>query len=294
MNHSDMEKKKWLADDQPDPTQPESDPLPRRRILLASIAASLACAGLLWFFLIRSPAPQVTPPSQPMQQGLADPPTSPTGEPVMVSPAPPPPALEPDPSPLGDSDQAVRSRAVHLSPHPRLTTWLSETDLIRRFVAGTHAIALGESPARLFEPLAPARPFKAIKLDEHLTLDPRNHRRYNDLVELLLSLDAELCTELYLRFEPQIETAYGELGVSGSGTFMTVLQKAVDQLNQTPLPPDRPELVEKTLSWAYADPAFEGLNAAQKHFMRLGAAHLSRLKGKMSLLLDTLRKKKGG
>lgn len=293
MSQTEWEKKKW--EEEASTTGIEAQPAPvtdHRKTIILTVSAVLISAALIWFFLIRHPRPPAAVLTDTATQQVEENLSLPDETSAVEKPAGELQTIEPATVPLADSDLPVREQAIRLSSHQKLAAIIAEGDLIRRFVAGTQAIAMGESPAKLFEPLAPKGPYLTLTLDGRLTVDPRSHKRYDALIGLLLSLDPEQSAELYIRFEPQIEAASRELGNPEAGPFIGILQKAVNQLQQTPLPPDRPELVEKTLSYAYADPALEQLNAAQKHFLRLGSNHLRQLKGKMTLMLETLMKHK--
>lgn len=293
MKQTEMQPKQWQDTEETTATgTPMPTPSSRNTRKAAFIAAVLVAvsAFLLWHFLLRSRGQtvQAPPPVTELGEDIAVAPTdtektqAPTTATVIV----------PCSAPLAESDEALRPRALAVSRHPRLNALLAEGDLIRRFVAAANTVALGESPVKLIESLSPKGSYRVVRQDDRLWTDPASYRRYDELLSLLLSLSPEACAELYLGFEKQIEEAYRDLGTAQSGSFIEVLKKAVAQLRATPIPPDRIPLLEKTVSFAYADPAFEQVNSAQKQFMRLGPAHLRQLQGKFSLLLDILLRKK--
>ena len=298
MENTDPEKKEWTIPDElseePSQESPPTKGSRSRQIYIATAAALLVLAALLWFFFQKKPAETPSPKAQLIQDSEVDetivsPVSANQAEPESIAPPP----LERVLCTLNESDDAVREKAAELSADKRLSSILKEADLIRRFVAITNAVALGESPARLMESQAPRTPFKVFVQDEGIFVDPVSYRRYSSLVNFLLSLNVDLCATLYVMFEGQIEEAYRELGQTDPQSFFNVLEKAVSQLRRTPTPPDRPKLLEKTLSYAYADTRLEELNAAQKHFMRLGPEQLHQLQGKFTLLLDTLKRNRG-
>lgn len=293
MKQTEMQPKQWQDTEETTATgTPMPTPSSRNTRKAAFIAAVLVAvsAFLLWHFLLRSRGQtvQAPPPVTELGEDIAVAPTdtektqAPTTATVIV----------PCSAPLAESDEALRPRALAVSRHPRLNALLAEGDLIRRFVAAANTVALGESPVKLIESLSPKGSYRVVRQDDRLWTDPASYRRYDELLSLLLSLSPEACAELYLGFETQIEETYRDLGTAQSGSFIEVLKKAVAQLRATPIPPDRIPLLEKTVSFAYADPAFEQVNSAQKQFMRLGPAHLRQLQGKFSLLLDILLRKK--
>ncbi len=291
MNNTDLEQKKWEIPDGPAPTPSPPDRSGRKRIGIVSAILVVAVAVTLWFFMLRPSTVPDTPPAAAEPIEVLEEIAAPlAGE--ATSEANTPARTTHHSIPLNESDETLRQKAAFLSRHSKTGTLLKEGDLIRRFVAVSNAVALGESPARLLESIAPGADFKVMSQDDRIFVDPVTYRRYDQLVNMLLSLDADQCAELYLSFEPQIEEAYKELGQSEPKSFLAVLQKAVAVLRQTPIPPDRSELSEKTISYAWGDPNLEALSAAQKHFMRLGPAHLRQLQGKFTHLLDTLLRNK--
>lgn len=287
MDKTNTEPKEWKqADEQFPEVSPQKSK--GRRMFLLSTVLLLVAVFLVWFFLMRDRS--VSAPVHPVEEQsevkeeISAPLTVSTSEPKDMGN----PAIVPLTVSLTDSDEPLRNQAAGISSQPRLSTLLKEQDIIRRFVAAANAIALGESPAKMLESLTPSGKFKVLRQNGTIRMDPSNYTRYDETMNLLLSLKPEACAELYLRFEPQIEEAYRELGQQKPDSFREILKNAVDQLQRTPIPPDRIELVEKTVSYAFADPSLEELNAAQKQFIRLGPAHLRQMQGKIRLLLDTL------
>ena len=297
MTNDALEPKKWdTAEEQEHPgvTEPElipdSKPFPLTRVVIAS-GGLLALAGLVYvlFFLPLKP-PAIAKPGAAAAVPGAQPGNPVTPPPVTVKDTRP--AIVALSVPLQESDEAVRQKAAAITANGRLGKLLTEHDFIRRFVAVCSAIALGESPAKMLESLAPKLGMGVLAREGRLYVDPASYRRYDPLVQLLLSLDADKCAELYLVFEPQIEEASRELGNEPS-SFIKVLQEAVNQLRRTPVPPESPELLEKTISFAYTDSKLENLNASQKHFLRLGPQRLRQLQEKTGRLLSTLLARKG-
>jgi hypothetical protein len=300
MTHDEIEPKRWEVAketgplDDPDPeVTPGGKLFPLGRII--ALAGGFLVLSILVYVLFLYQGNQTKqPPATEASGPLAEPNSQPGDRTATVTRSQP---LQPPVVPLSvslqESDPAVREKASAISGYDGLGGLLAESDFIRRFVTVCNAIALGESPAKMLESLAPKQIMTVLRQpDGRIFMDPAGYNRYTPLIQLLLSLDPDQCAELYLLFEPQIGKAYHELG-QGDEDFIQVLKEAVRQLHRTPLPPERPELLEKTISYAYADPQLEGLNDAQKHFLRLGPDHLRRLKAKIGILLDALLARKG-
>jgi len=293
MNNTDSEQKKWEipgeAAQELVPTKPQTNHKP----LIITVFLVVAAAISLWLFLFRTKADPPPPPDMPVADEIVEQIAAPLAHELTKQTESTAKAIVPLSIPLAESDEPLRQKAIGgLGQSKMLGALLKEEGLISRFVAICNAIALGESPAKLMPSLAPESKFKVRFQDERIFVDPASYSRYDSLVNLLLSLNTDYCVELYLSFEPQIEDAYRELGQDNATPFIEIVKKAVRQLQQTPIPPDQFELIEMTLSYACADQNLEELNAAQKHFLRFGPAHLRQLKGKITLLLDTLLAKK--
>lgn len=282
-----METKQWQEPEPPPADRPP--PEKKGRPWIPALLLLPVAAFLVWFFGYRSGNPPDDSPSAEDRVEIQEEIVSPQDSGKTAVEEKPGSAIVPLSVPLSQSDEALRARASSISGHARISSLLQEQDIIRRFVAAVNAVAIGESPARLLEPLAPRTAFEALRRGGSFELAPASYRRYDETVELLLSLDPQTCSDLYLSFEAQIEEAYRELGQPQPASFRDVLNSAARQILHTPPPPDRIELIEKTVSYAFADPKLEELNDAQKLFMRLGPFNLRQLQGKITLLLDALR-----
>ncbi|MEE8581456.1 MAG: DUF3014 domain-containing protein [Myxococcota bacterium] len=211
-----------------------------------------------------SPAPQLKLTPEPETRAAA------------VQPADPP-------SSLDASDALVREAVGRLSSHDALLAWLISDDLIRRFTAAVDNIAEGKSPKPHLPFLSPERPFQTIRRDETITIDPASYARYDLATEVFESLDAAASVRLYRRLEPLVAQAYRELGYP-EGEFTDVLERAIDELLRAPVVGDPVELAPRVISFAYRDPALEGLSAAQKQLLRMGPGNVRKIQGKLRQL----------
>ncbi len=219
---------------------------------VVAIVVLVVLAGILW---IRDRAGEEA--SQPMV--------------AEVTPAPEP---TPTPSPfsgisLAGSDVAVRETVSGLTTAPEWVRWLAHDDLVRRFVASVNLVAKGRSPRSQLGFLRPRTPFRVVERDGAVYVDPASWHRYDTVVSVVTSIDPARAATLYREIHPLLDEAYREISQPGA-RFDDLLAKAVQHLLETPIPESSPELVEKVVTWRYADPALEGLSDAQRQLLRLG------------------------
>jgi hypothetical protein len=226
--------------------------------------------------LVPAPPPEVEeveerePPEAPAPPEHAE---APIVEPSPVLPAEPLPPLE-------ASDGWVRVEAAGVSTKPAYEKWLEVDDLVRRFVAAVDEIALGQSPRAHVPFLRPSGPFRATDREGSLVTAPRSFRRYDALAEVVASVDAGLCAELYRRAAPLIGEAFADLGYPDVA-FDERLREALALLLATPVPTGREALVQPSVRFLYQDEALEGLDPAQKQLMRMGPENVRRVQKKL-------------
>lgn len=188
----------------------------------------------------------------------------------------------PDPNlpPLGELDGYVRPLLSVLSNRPELAALLASDGLVRRFVVSVEALARGASPARQVAAVAPRAPFQVQQGNGGLVIDPASYERYDGLVALVEDMEPEQLARLYGRLKPRFEEAHAELGVQGS--FDATITRALRHLLDTPMPPPMPRVQQATgTNYAYSDPRFEGLSAAQRQLLRLGPDRARRVQERL-------------
>ncbi len=189
---------------------------------------------------------------------------------------------------LRTSDAAVRELASHLSANPKLAAWLANDDLIRRFVAAVNNVAAGDSPSKQVEFLRPDRPLDVVNEGGKLYIDPASYHRYDRVADVIASLNTQGTVALYHELQPLMDEAYREIAPPGR-EFSDRLRSAMDELLAVPVPPARIQVKERTVStYAYADERFESMNAAQRHFLRMGPDNVRKVQAKLRELRDAL------
>jgi hypothetical protein len=241
-----------------------------------AIVAAGALGVVYWQVSQPAPAPVVTPAATPL---AATPEPTPSASPAIDLPA------------LDQSDALIRDLARGLSPHAQLGLWLTQSDLMRRFVTVVVNIDEGVSPRAQLGFLAPKGRFAVSPEGGRIVVDPASYARYDAVVDGIGALDAQRCVELYRLLLPLGEAAYAELG-KPRGDLTTAVRSALRRLLETPEAPERPALKPVTrggqLLYQYADPRLEALSPAQKHLLRLGARNARRIQTKLRELSEAL------
>jgi hypothetical protein len=174
-----------------------------------------------------------------------------------------------DVPPLDQSDAVVRELVRQVTSHPRIAAWLATDGLIRAFTVAVDNVAGGATPAARFHVLRPASGFETVVRDGALRISPRSYQRYDDLADAMASIDAAGAARLYGTLKPRIDEAYRELGYPDT-PFDRTLERAIVLLLGTPASDGAARLEPKGIGYGYADPALEGLTAAQKQLLRTG------------------------
>jgi Protein of unknown function (DUF3014) len=171
--------------------------------------------------------------------------------------------------PLDQTDRIVRDLVKQITSHPRIAAWLATDGLIRTFTVAVQNVAEGATPAGRFRALRPASGFETIARAGDLHIAPRSYQRYDDLADAAVSIDAAGAARLYATLKPRIEEAYRDLGFPDT-PFDRTLERAIVLLLRTPAPDTAARLEPKGIGYGFADPALEGLTAAQKQLLRMG------------------------
>ena len=248
------------------PGAPFSEP-PRRTALWVGVAVATAVllgAVARWWTLDRNQATQI----------VNAPANASSGTDVAVPPAPVLP-------PLAEMDPFLRVLLGTLSARPELSRWLATDDLIKQMAVTIDRLSQGASPARDLKVLTPAEDFAIARRGRARIIDPASYRRYDGLAETVATLDAASVARVYQTIKPRLSEAYRALGRS-ENDLDTAVTIALDKLASTPSTSDPIEVREgKGATWAFADPALEALDPAQKHLVRMGPVNQARVQEKL-------------
>lgn len=268
-------------------------------VVIALLAAIGAAAYLLFFASPKAPPsppmqPDTTTQTQTETGGIADTPiaTADKAQPNQDVPQPDAeiPTLEPavDLPALHDSDAEVRPELASLLGENAMTRWLQQEQLIQRLTAQIAGLQRGvfSYTALLLEP--PPGEFLVHRQGGRIYLDPENYERYASIVAFIDGVDVAATAEVFHRYRPLFEEAYGELGLPPE-QFGNAVLGAIDHLLATPEPAGRTELIALSVAYAFVDPELEGLSDARKQLLRMGPSHASTIKAKLRALRNALQ-----
>ena len=177
---------------------------------------------------------------------------------------------------LGESDPFVRD-LLAFSQTPLLTSWLAQSELVRKFVGAVDNVANGIHPGKHVGFLKPETKFVATRHGDSVSMGPASYARYDAMMAVFRSVPPERLLDVYRRLSPLLEQAYAELGYGGGMTFESSLNRAIDQVLAVPVVEGPIALIPRFSSYRYRDPSLASLTNAQKLFLRLGPDHLQAL-----------------
>ncbi len=174
--------------------------------------------------------------------------------------------------PRAEMDPYVRTLFATLGTHPELLKFLATDDLVGAMATAIDRLAQGQSPARDLAVLRPAQGFAVARRSNVTGIDPATHARFGPLVAAVTAVDPAALAAAFTTIRPRLEEAYVAQG-HPEGGFDEAVRKAIEVVASTPDVPADAALVPGVGGYAYADPAFERLPAAQKHLLRMGPDH---------------------
>jgi hypothetical protein len=261
----------------PPPGPPPAPPAPPRSVspaipILAGVFLVAAAAALWWNFAHRRGAVAGPPPKTVSQTSVDLPPVS--GARVAE------PGEAIDLPPLAETDGLIRMLIGRLSSHPTIAAWLTTDQLLRNAAVVVTNIAAGETPAKHLQRIRPSGDF-AVRQSGGLTwIDPAGYSRYDRIAAAVDGLDGRGVARFYATVKPRLEEASLELAPAEPSLDRTV-ERAIVVLLRTPIVVRDIQLRTEKVSYAFADPALEGLSQAQRQFLRMGPRNMRLVKGKL-------------
>jgi hypothetical protein len=239
-------------------------------LIAAGVVLALSAGG--WLFMRRAnvpaPAAQEAPASTPAATPMAA--RVPQEAPISL------PGLD-------DSDAYAAGRARSLFSQAVPPQWLGADGLIRRLTAAAAIVAEGDSPRDSLSFLKPRGKFKVRKAKGRVYVDPASYARYDAVGDAAEALDAAAAARFINEARPLFQQACAELN-DKSCDFRAAVLRSAKQLLKTPVVQGDVRLHEKVVTWMFADPALEGLSAAQKHLLRLGPRNEAKVQAKLRAL----------
>jgi hypothetical protein len=249
--------------------QPKSALTPPSRapwIVLAVALLVAAGAALLWY--------------------LQRPPARPEAAPAPAASAEAPPAAPSGPAPVVDAAR-VRSLLEPVSPDSRFRRWLLEGDPVRRWVVVTDNLAEGVSPRGQLGFLAPGSPFSVTRRGGKHVIAPDSYRRYDEVADVVASVDAQALARVYRELHPVLEAAYRALGYP-EASLDRVTAKALHRIETAPVRDGEVAVEDEGGLYVFAEARLESLGAVEKHLLRMGPRNTRLLQAKAREILQAL------
>lgn len=242
-------------------------------IAIAAIVILVVIGGIWYFNQPQAPEPVEV--------------TSPEPEPVQPEPQPQPapdiPWVEmterrqaPLP-PLAESDPMVKQQLRTLSDDENFERWVNTDNIIQKGVALLESASKGELLRNALPVPTPPGNFEVRKDGDKLYIDQDNYRRYEPLVNTVISLDGDSLANSFHRFRPLFEEAYSEMGQDPEQVDNRLVG-AIDRILATPEVDGPIELVQESVHYQFADPELEALPPVQKLMLRMGPDNRQKLK----------------
>jgi hypothetical protein len=179
--------------------------------------------------------------------------------------------------PLDQMDPFLRGLLGTLSTRPELARWLATEGLIQQMALIIDRVSRGASPAGELRVLTPEAEFLTTRRGRTREIDAATFARYNGIADTLAGVDPAAVARAYQAIRPRLDEAYRAQGRADSSVDVAV-QRALDLLIATPIPQGPVRVVEgRGATWAFADPALEALDPAQKQLLRMGPANAARV-----------------
>ncbi len=182
--------------------------------------------------------------------------------------------------PLAGSDGAFGEAVEAVLGRAAFARWLVPQDLIRRIVATVDNLPRRSLPARVRAVPPVPGTLEVARAGTATVVAEANAARYEPLVHLLETLDAQRLLYVYVDWYPRFQDAYRELGYP-QGHFNDRLVEAIDTMLATPVLREPPAVIQPKVLWAFADPDLEALPAGQKLMLRMGPANAERVKARL-------------
>ncbi len=182
---------------------------------------------------------------------------------------------------LNNSDEFLFEGLRALQNGAALVRVLANEQLLRSFVVFVENISRGEFPQT-------GLPYKRIEqemqvrnIDDNLfVMDESAHARFDEVVELFVSIDTDQAMTLYRTLSPLFQQAYAEIGFRNVN-FDDTLRSAINTVLRSPNVEGPYQLVKPSVMYLYADANIENLEEVHKQLIRIGPENAEKLKTKL-------------
>lgn len=234
---------------------------------------------------------------EPVQRVIESPPVVPVAvEAPVPFEAPVEVVAEPEPEPaevvqipsLNTSDSFMLSRVATFEVGARVIDILNPEQIVRQFVVFVENVSQGSLP-QLDYPIRRLPQQMAVReLDENLfEMEPASFKRYDALVDTLVSIDPDRALALYELIKPLLQEAYAEIGYANRD-FDQALSAAIDVVVNAKSVEGPYQLVKPKVMYVYANADIEQMNAVEKQLLRMGPENAAKLKAALTRLKNQL------
>ncbi len=262
--------------------------------LIGALIALLPIGAAIYFLFAWQPdrsEPVTTKIVEPVTQQIPMPePEVATLESETPQPAKPVKPEIPDAPPLpvlNQSDAEVIEQLSGLDSMGDISNWLNTDEIVRKLMVVADNMADGKVARKYIAIPKPKLPFKVIEKDGREYIDPQSYARYDSYADTFDNLNLAAATQLYSRYLPLFEEAYGELGYPDRDVKERILT-AIDKVLATPVILKDIEVARTTVIYKYVDPELEQLPALQKQLLRMGPRNIAIIQRKLRQLKASL------
>ena len=195
--------------------------------------------------------------------------------------------LQEAPASLDQSDERVRSVAEELSPS--LKTWLMPDEQLRKWTSLVKQAAEGKTMYQ-DRPFTMSLPAFQVEADgQRLFISPENFKRYDTVVNVLLTLPAEKLAAYYRAWYPLLEQAFAELGLPGS--FDEQVDAMLERILAVKIIESPIELKKPTsVNYKFMDPDLEKASQIDKWLWRMGPENARKIQAFAASLKQALER----
>lgn len=187
---------------------------------------------------------------------------------------------------LDNSDGFVRKTLLEQS-NDKINPWLESDDLIRRSASFMDGLARGTVSEKVFPLGAAEGKFTTHRQDGIIWLNAGNYERYNNVVNILLSIDMQKMAKFFHKVRPLLELAFSELGYRPRQMDGIILQ-TIDNILTAPVIVEPLALTRDSVAYKFADKELEELMPLQKQLLRAGPENTRRIQQQAKALRDAL------
>jgi hypothetical protein len=205
---------------------------------------------------------------------------APTPPPAQTAEAPAQPGTAEEPAAPPVSPAQAKTSFAGVSGNATFQRWLgSVDDVVGRWAVVTDNLAEGASPRKALEAVGPKQPFKAVQRAGKTVIAPESYARYDELGEVVSSVDAKAFAGVYRGLHGALQAAYRALGYPTGSLDATTL-RALHRLEGAPVSEGEVELTPDRGVYLFADPKLEQLREVEKHLLRMGPRNTRRIQAK--------------